>query len=79
MSYGYPVGRSVVGSIFTDDKMLGTDNILELTRLFIYDGYGKNIESFSISKSLMSPSVNSKEKNLLKKYSNLNQIKNRSF
>ena len=51
MSYGYPVGRSVVGSIFTDDKMLGTDNILELTRLFIYDGYGKNIESFSISQS----------------------------
>ena len=51
MSYGYPVGRSVVGSIFTDDKMLGTDNILELTRLFIHDGYGKNIESFSISQS----------------------------
>ena len=49
MSYGYPVGRSVVGSIFTDDKMLTTKNILELTRLFIHDGYGKNIESHVIS------------------------------
>ena len=35
--------------------------------------------SNSISKSLMSPSVNSKEKNLIKKYSNLNQIKSRLF
>ena len=51
MSSGYPVGRSVVGSIFSDDKMLTTKNILELTRLFIHDGYGKNIESYSISQS----------------------------
>ena len=51
MSYGYPVGRSVVGSIFKDESILDTDNILELTRLFIHDGYGKNIESYSISQS----------------------------
>ena len=50
-SYGYPVGRSVVGSIFKDETILKTNNILELTRLFIHDGFGKNIESYSISQS----------------------------
>ena len=49
LSYGYPVGRSVVGSIFKDETILKTNNILELTRLFIHDGFGKNIESYSIS------------------------------
>ena len=51
LSYGYPVGRSVVGSIFKDETILKTNNILELTRLFIHDGFGKNIESYSISQS----------------------------
>ena len=61
MSYGYPVGRSVVGSIFSDDKMLTTKNILELTRLFIHDGYGKNIESYSISQSFKWLKKNAKD------------------
>ena len=43
-----------------DDKMLKTNNILELTRLFIHDGYGKNIESFSISQSFKWLKNNSK-------------------
>jgi hypothetical protein len=51
LTYGYPVGRSVVSSIFSDENILTTKNILELTRLFIHDGYGKNIESYSISQS----------------------------
>lgn len=51
MTYGYPVGRSVMKSIFKDEEILQTKNILELTRLFIHDGYGKNIESYSISQS----------------------------
>ena len=68
MSYGYPVGRSVVGSIFTDDKMLTTKNILELTRLFIHDGYGKNIESFSISQSFKWLKQNAKDIKVLISY-----------
>ena len=51
MTYGYPVGRSVMRSIFKDEDILQTKNILELTRLFIHDDYGKNIESYSIAQS----------------------------
>jgi len=47
-TYGFPVGRRVIGSIFKED-ILENRNILELTRLFIHDGYGKNIESHVIS------------------------------
>ena len=43
IAYGFPIGRRVLGSIFTDTMELTTKNILELTRLVIYDGYGKNI------------------------------------
>ena len=48
--YGFPVGRRVLGSIFSED-ILETRNLLELTRLYIHDGYGKNIESHVISAS----------------------------
>jgi len=48
--YGFPVGRRVVGSIFKEE-IIQNKNILELTRLFIHDGYGKNIESLAISLS----------------------------
>jgi hypothetical protein len=47
--YGQPVGRSAAESI---SKLVGVYEVFELTRLFIHDGYGKNIESYSISKSL---------------------------
>ena len=50
IAYGFPVGRRVLGSIFSED-ILETKNILELTRLFVHDGYGKNIESHVISLS----------------------------
>ena len=46
--YGFPVGRRVIGSIFSEE-ILENKNILELTRLYIDDGYGKNIESHVIS------------------------------
>ena len=49
-TYGFPVGRRVIGSIFSEE-ILQTRNLLELTRLFVHDGYGKNIESLAISKS----------------------------
>ena len=48
--YGFPVGRRVLGSIFSEE-ILENKNILELTRLFIHDGYGKNIESLALGKS----------------------------
>ena len=44
--YGHPVGREAISSI---SDLVGTDNVLELTRLWIADNYGKNIESYSIS------------------------------
>lgn len=47
--YGQPVGRSAAKSI---SKFIKVDEVLELTRLFIHDGYGRNIESFCISKSM---------------------------
>ena len=49
-TYGFPVGRRVIGSIFSEE-ILETRNLLELTRLFVHDGYGKNIESYVISQS----------------------------
>ena len=46
--YGDPIGRLTGQSI--SDEIKRTE-VLELTRLFIYDGYGSNIESWFISKS----------------------------
>ena len=37
----------MLGSIFSEE-ILENRNILELTRLFIHDGYGKNIESLAL-------------------------------
>jgi len=47
--YGYPVGRLSAQSI---SEELNPSDVLELTRLFIHDGYGKNAESFFISQSI---------------------------
>jgi len=47
--YGGPVGRSAAQSI---SPFIKINECTELTRLVIYDGYGKNIESYCISKSL---------------------------
>jgi len=47
--YSHPVGRSTAESI---SEKLKIDEVLELIRLVILDGYGKNIESYFISKSI---------------------------
>lgn len=47
--YGQPVGRSAAESV---SKLISVYEVFELTRLFIHDGYGRNIESFALSKSL---------------------------
>ena len=47
--FGQPVGRGAAESI---SKLISVYEVFELTRLWIADGYGRNIESYSISKSL---------------------------
>lgn len=47
--YAQPVGRSAAQSISDSVKI---NEVFELTRLWIEDGYGKNIESYCISQSL---------------------------
>jgi len=46
--YGNAVGRSASKSI---SELLTNDHVLELTRLWIADGYGKNIESYALAES----------------------------
>lgn len=46
--YGFPVGARAATSISDE---LTKDNVLELTRLYIDDGYGSNIESYALSKT----------------------------
>lgn len=46
--YGSPVGRSAANSFC---KLLKNTEVFELTRLWIADGYGKNIESWFISQT----------------------------
>ncbi len=46
--YGQAVGRNASTSI---SPLLVNNNVLELTRLWIADGYGKNIESYCIAES----------------------------
>jgi hypothetical protein len=46
--YGYPVGARAAASI---SPQLEPKQALELTRLFIFDEYGKNMESMTISKT----------------------------
>lgn len=46
--YGNAVGRCASNSI---SPILKNENVFELTRLWIEDGYGKNIESFCIAES----------------------------
>ena len=48
LTYGHPVSNRTVNSIADG---LELDEILELTRLVCLDGYGKNLESFSIAQS----------------------------
>ena len=66
MTYGVPLGRLSVKSI---SEKLEAYQSLELTRLFIHDGYEKNIESYSISKSFYWIRKNLPEVEVLLSYS----------
>ena len=46
--YGDPIGRHSGASI---SELLDRTEVLELTRLFVFDGYGSNIESWFVGKS----------------------------
>ena len=48
-TYGYPVGRLAAQSI---SEELEPNEVLELTRLFIFDDHGKNIESYFIGQTM---------------------------
>lgn len=47
--YGQPVGRSAAQSI---SDIVKISEVFELTRLFIHDQYGRNIESYCVAQSL---------------------------
>ena len=47
--YGQPVGRSAAASV---SELIGIHEVFELTRLFIHDGYGRNIESYCVAQTL---------------------------
>jgi len=49
MVFGQPVGRSAAESV---SELIKVTEVFELTRLFIHDGYGKNIESYCLSRAL---------------------------
>ena len=70
--YGFPVGRRVLGSIFSEE-ILENRNILELTRLFIHDGYGKNIESLALGLTFKWMKENAKDIKVLISYADPEQ------
>ena len=49
MVFGQPVGRSAAESI---SSLISINEVFELTRLWIKDGFGRNIESYCLSQSL---------------------------
>ena len=68
--YGYPVGRSAPKSISPELK---EEEVLELTRLFIFDEYGKNTESVVLSKTFKWLQENAKDIKVLVSYSDPEQ------
>ena len=48
--YGDPIGRHSGASI---SELLDRTDVYELTRLFIFDGYGSNIESWFIGQTII--------------------------
>jgi len=68
--YGYPVGRSAPKSISPELK---EEEVLELTRLFIFDDYGKNTESVVLSKTFSWLKENASDIKVLVSYSDPEQ------
>jgi hypothetical protein len=71
--YGHPVGRLAHSSVSSEIKQ---HEILELTRLWIEDGWGKNIESYSISQSFKWLKENDKDIKVLLSYADVGQNHN---
>lgn len=69
--YGYPVGRSAVKSVIDG---LEKDECLELTRLFIHDGYGSNIESYVMGQSFKWLKQNAPNIKMLLSYADPEQL-----
>jgi len=67
MLYGHPVGRWTIKSIIEDEN-IKSYNVYELLRLFVHDGYGKNIESFVIGQSFKWLKENRPEVKILVSY-----------
>jgi hypothetical protein len=72
MTYGHPVSNRAVGSL-TKTIQLELDNVLELTRLVVFDGYGKNIESYFIGQSFQWLKQNAPEVKILISYADPEQ------
>ncbi len=70
LTFGRPVGRSALKSI---NESLSFGSVLELTRLFVMDGFGKNIESYVISQSFHWLKQNAKEVKVLISYADPEQ------
>lgn len=69
--YGYPVGRQAVTSVIDG---LDNNQCLELTRLFIHDGYGSNIESYAIGQSFKWLRDNAPNVKMLLSYADVEQL-----
>ena len=69
--YGYPVGRSAIKSVIDG---LDKDECLELTRLFIHDGYGSNIESYAMGQSFKWMKENAPKIKMLLSYADPEQL-----
>ena len=68
--YGFPVGAKAATSVC---EGLSKDNILELTRLYVDDGYGSNIESNALSKTFKWIKDNDKNIKVLLSYADNGQ------
>ena len=68
--YGFPVGAKASTSVC---EGLTKDNILELTRLYVDDGYGSNIESCALGKTFQWLRENDKNIKVLLSYADNGQ------
>ena len=68
--YGFPVGAKAPTSVCDG---LTKDNILELTRLYVDDGFGSNIESCALGKTFQWIKDNDKNIKVLLSYANNGQ------
>ena len=69
--YGFPVGAKAATS---GCEGLSKDNILELTRLYVDDGYGSNIESYAFAKTFKWIKDNDKNIKVLLSYADNLQV-----